>query len=354
MSRVSSLAILLLGLLGVVMAPASPSFAKSTAGAAARAAETSGRGTLQAAAEELLEEYHAAYGAIVAVRVPDAKVLALAGRSRVEPALGSDDLALRPWAPAASVFKLVTAAALLDGRKLAPETRVCFHGGMHALEQIHLLDVPRLDHNCETLGFAVGHSQNAVIAKLAHRFLDPEVLRRYAGELGFGEEIPFDRAVVPSIARVPAEPLAFARTAAGFTNVNLSPLHAALLANAIASEGWYRTPLAAGHRAMSPAAARLLGAMMIGTTQAGTARGAFHDSSGHALLPFSVAGKTGTLSRPDPYLAYSWFVGFAPADHPQIAFAVLLGNRTPSAVKAALVARRLLERHLPDATLAAR
>src|SRR5205823_5399875 len=115
--------------------------------------------SLQAVAEEILASSRVPYGAIAVVRVPDAKVLALAGHSEVEPALGADELVLSPWAPAASVFKLITAAALLDGRGVPPDEKVCFHGGSHALERIHLIDVPRLDRECETLSFAIAHSQ---------------------------------------------------------------------------------------------------------------------------------------------------------------------------------------------------
>jgi cell division protein FtsI/penicillin-binding protein 2 len=295
-------------------------------------------------AQALLAEARVPYGAIALVRVADAHVLALAAYSAREPELGSAELALAPWAPAASVFKLVTAAALLDGAGVEPGERVCFHGGMHALERTHLVDVPRLDRDCETLGFAIAHSQNAIIAKLAHRHLDPARLGHYAAALGFGEELPFDPPVIPSVARLPAEPLAFARTAAGFWNVSLSPLHAALLARAIAAGGEFRGPDGQGpaRRAMSEQAARTLGEMMVGTTLQGTARAAFHDADGRSRLPFPVAGKTGSLTRAAPYVAYSWFVGFAPADRPEVAFAVLIGNGEDRRVKAAQVAERLL------------
>jgi len=84
----------------------------------------------------------------------------------------------------------------------------------------------------------------------------------------------------------------------------------------------------------------------------GTAKGAFHDRKGHALLPVSVAGKTGTLSAQTDkgYLGYSWFVGFAPADHPKIAFAVVIGNQASWRIKAAYVGRRLVEEYLAETT----
>mgnify|MGYP000653298425 CR=1 FL=1 len=50
-----------------------------------------------------------------------------------------------------------------------------------------------------------------------------------------------------------------------------------------------------------------------------------------------------TLTRRDgKYLLYSWFVGFAPAQHPKIAFAVLLGNGDSRYVRAHQVAKDLL------------
>ena len=72
----------------------------------------------------------------------------------------------------------------------------------------------------------------------------------------------------------------------------------------------------------------------------GTARSSFVKGS-RRVLPFEVAGKTGTLAQRDPYLHYNWFVGFAPADNPRVAFSVVVGSEGPS-VKAAALARDVL------------
>jgi cell division protein FtsI/penicillin-binding protein 2 len=48
----------------------------------------------------------------------------------------------------------------------------------------------------------------------------------------------------------------------------------------------------------------------------------------------------------DGQLGYSWFVGFAPADRPKIAFAVLLGNSSTWPLKAHAVARQLVAEYL--------
>src|SRR5262249_20300246 len=128
----------------------------------------------------------------------------------------------------------------------------------------------------------------------------------------------------------------------------------ALGATAGAAGGGSRRRRGAPRGVMGPVAARRLAAMMVGTTRAGTARGAFHDGAGRLLLPFDVAGKTGTLTRHEPYLAYSWFVGFAPAHNPQVAFAVLVGNHEDWTVRAPQLARKLLEAQADSAFIASR
>lgn len=320
---------------------------------------------LQEAAEETLDTFQIPYGAAVVVSIPDGRVLALAGRSAVAPELGPEELALQAWAPAASVFKLVSAAALVSEGGLTAESRTCYHGGVSSVLADNLVDMPRIDRACATLAYGIGKSQNAILAKLATRHLTPERLARVARSLGFGREIPFDLPVEPSHLDVPDDQLEFARTAAGFWHSTLSPLHGALLAAAIANGGEMplprlieratgsegqplAIPAPRSRTVLSAAAAREVGRMMEETTRIGTAKGTFHDRKGRPLLPVSVAGKTGTLSAETDkgYVGYSWFVGFAPAERPQIAFAVALGNRATWRIKATYVARRLVSEYL--------
>src|SRR5215471_15348793 len=68
---------------------------------------------IQEATEGVLKAFQIPYGAAVVLSVPDGRVLALVGRSAVDQRLGPEELALRPWAPAASVFKVVSATALV-------------------------------------------------------------------------------------------------------------------------------------------------------------------------------------------------------------------------------------------------
>jgi cell division protein FtsI/penicillin-binding protein 2 len=315
---------------------------------------------MQRLAEKLLATHDGPYGTAVLVSVEDGRVLALAGRDRAHPDRPAPELALKPWAPAASVFKLVTAAALVE-RGVTPQTQVCYHDGVHALDGSNLTAHPRLDGECNNLSFAVAKSQNAIIARLAHEHLDGSALARAARALGFGEALGFDVAVAPSRFEAPAGGLELARAAAGFFHSTLSPLHGAWLAAVFARGGvaaplriverlWrgeQRLPLGETEprRVLDQETARTVGRMMVGTTRFGTARLGFHDRRGRALLPgIDVAGKTGTLNRVEkPFLGYSWFVGYAPAERPEVAVAVLLGNGAGQTARAHRVAGELLE-----------
>ena len=91
------------------------------------------------------------------------------------------------------------------------------------------------------------------------------------------------------------------------------------------------------------ATARAVGRMMVETTRRGTARRYFFDQRGNAFLPgIEAAGKTGTLANDEPYRGYTWFVGFAPVDDPQIAVAALVVNEPRWRIKGAYAAREAM------------
>src|SRR3954447_7965006 len=108
------------------------------------AAELTLNAGLQDAVEEVLAHYEVPFGAAVAISIPDGRVLALAGRSKIDPSLGAAELALRPWAPAASVFKVVAVSALVGEASLTASTRACYHGGVSAVLPENLIDLPTL------------------------------------------------------------------------------------------------------------------------------------------------------------------------------------------------------------------
>ena len=322
---------------------------------------------MQEATDEVLRVFAIPYAGAVVLSIPDGRVLAMVGRSAADPRLGAEELALHPWAPAASVFKVVSASALVELGGVSGATRTCYHGGVSSILPDNLVDIPAIDGRCDTLAYGLGKSQNAILAKLASRHLTTDALGRVGAAFGFGEAIPFELPVEPSHLDVPSDPLEFARTAAGFWHSTLSPMHGALLAATIANQGVMPAPTLVGravgmdgaplalpvatpHRVIAAATAREVGRMMELTTRIGTARATFNDKKGRRLLAVDVAGKTGTLGAETDrgYVGYSWFIGYAPADHPKIAFAVTLGNHPSWRIKATYVARRIVTEYLTE------
>jgi len=320
---------------------------------------------LQESALTIFENREVPYAGAVVLDVRDNAVLALAGHSSMDPEVDPVEIVASAWAPAASTFKLVTTAALLESGAVTPSTRACFSGGLHGIEDEMLTDDPARDTRCETLSSAVAHSYNLVIAKLAHKHLDQDGLVGVAHSLLFETQIPFEYTVERSPAHIPADPVERAKVAAGFWNVDLSPLHAATMASIFARGGIYQPPHIIDQvvgpegddlsparpkpgRTLSADTALAVGEMMKSTTTSGTARKSFTDPQGKPYIAdVVVAGKTGSLTgKRAPYLNYNWFIGYAPADRPEIAFAVLLANEPKWRIKAHYAARRLVQIYL--------
>ena len=273
------------------------------------------------------------------------------------------DVNLKAEAPAASIFKIVTAASLLQTPSLNAQTEQCYRGGGQSrIRADDLREDPNRDHVCASMATALGRSLNVVFARLAQHYLSPRSLTETANAFGFGAPTPFD---VPSEAPsidLPSDPLEFARAAAGFWHTTLSPLGAVAIAQTVAGGGVMLRPrivraLYSGahadwqansepvrvRRALPEARAHELTKMMRETVASGSAAKSFRDPSGRPYLgEIRVAGKTGTLARNEQNRFYTWFVGFAPADHPEVAVSALVVNTPVWRLKAPQLARDVL------------
>jgi peptidoglycan glycosyltransferase len=321
---------------------------------------------LQRAAMTQIGKYRMPEAGLLMMDVKTGRLLVYAsGVSGSEPY----DVNTRAEPPAASVFKVITGAALVEVAGLRSTTEQCYHGGKSRISAEELEDNPARDKWCTTLGQAMGRSINVVFGRLAQKHLKPEDLERMGGAFGFGSPIPFAVKNDAPRLKVPDNPTDFARTAAGFWNTTLSPLAAVCLGQTLASHGVSLEPiivdrvLEKGHliwqfdakptvvrRAIKPETASELTRMMTETVENGSARAAFRDPKGEAYLPgIGVAGKTGTLSDNEANRHYTWFVGFAPADQPEIAVAALVVNNPTWQIKAPLMARNLLRSYFAKA-----
>lgn len=314
---------------------------------------------LQERIEARLQRSKVPYAAVVALDPKTGAVLAMAEKRQAESWIGEHHGILRANAPAASVFKVITAAALLEAG-VAPDRAVRYHGGSRGIEAHHLEPSHR-DNAEATLSEALARSINPIFARLAVQQLTAGGLAATAEDFRFGRPLPFDLPVAPSRLEIDAGALALGRVAAGFEGSHLSPLHAALLAATVANDGVMMRPYVVATdslqpgktrrpaplaKVLQPKQAEALRQMMVGTVQAGSATRQFQpwpDRFSHV----AVAGKTGTLDvRGEQFAGYTWFVGFAPADDPKIAIAALAVNERGWWVRGPTLARHALLSYL--------
>jgi len=319
---------------------------------------------LQKESRKILDRGKVPVGAVVVLDVHNGDVLALADRYKPEhPAApqfgegGPQSLALRAFAPAASVYKIVTAAALLEAG-VSGSAAFPYLGGYHRVGPDHIAAPPK-GAPTATIGDGLSKSINGLFARLAAEKLDHDALDGVSNRFFFNQVLPFPVLSDASLAQVPRQPLERARMAAGFFHSKLTPLHAAVLAAAVAKDGMLPAPrlverivaadgtieeAPAPHalgRAVEAETARAVAKMLRQTTEDGTARRSFSKVP-KALEGIDVAGKTGTLTDNTTSTDYTWFVGFAPAQSPRVAFAVLVGNGPLWYVRATDVARDVL------------
>ena len=305
---------------------------------------------LQKELEKILSRAQAISGAATLVDARTGQVLAAAELGDQK----SGSLLFDPIAPAASVFKLVTTAALYEKTQVTPMTRVCTHGGNRGIEREHLTPAKGSGTVCGKFAHALGVSRNAVYAQLATQKLLRADLLEVAENMGFGATLQLDIRGKLGTLDVPYNDLEFARTAAGFENSQLSVFGGAQLALVIASGGLRRSmhfrstePAGEEHRVLSKQTARRIRNAMEVTIHSGTARSSFVDERGRSTVgPVQVAGKTGTLKPHADGPTSSWFVGFAPSEDPRVVVSVLLQNPDKWHRRGHEVGRDLLKAYL--------
>jgi len=314
---------------------------------------------VQRAAVSQMKRYRVPEGGVVMLDVKTGRVIAYASYVHSGEKF---DVNVRAEAPAASVFKMVTGATLVEKAGLNARTEQCYHGGRSRIDASELEDNPKRDKWCATLAMAMGRSLNVVFARLAKKHITPEELTEMAGAFGFGAPVRFVAENEPPQINVPDNPLEFARTSAGFWNSTLSPLAAATMAQTVGNGGVTLEPrivrsVYAGNkqiwespdepvvvrRAIKPETSEQLRKMMIQTVASGSAFKSFHDGKGRPFLPgMQIAGKTGTLTKHKANRHYTWFVGFAPAHDPEVAISALVVNTPLWHIKAPVLARNVL------------
>lgn len=289
-------------------------------------------------------------GAVVALDVADGAVRALVSQPTFDPAaldagLGAADDAAQPLFnratqgryPPGSTLKAVTlAAALSEG--LTRLDAIVDDGG-DAIESFDGYGVRCNNAPDGVIRFDIAHafaySCNLTFARLG-RDLGRERWLAHGRAFGLDDAVPFPLATAAGqLSNDAAMPLPELVSAAfGQGEVLVTPLHMALVAAAAAGDGRLPTPYlladvpgvrwwsigderGAWRRAMRPGVAEGVRRAMVTAAEVGYL-GAARRPGGPTL-----GGKTGTAEVSDG-APHAWFIGFAPAEAPKVAVAVLV------------------------------
>jgi penicillin-binding protein A len=272
-----------------------------------------------------------------------------------------------------SSFKVVTGSAGLDTGKVTPDTpfvdtgtyvvfggKVTNYGGeVYGPNDFTTAMTLSINTTFAKVGNLLGRKRLIAGAQRYGFYQTPPL------ELPAGEVMPSGRYGKNGLLSPDAfmDPLAVAWAACGQERLLATPLQMALVAGGVANGGRVMKPyylqeiVTPDGRvvrttqpeqwlvATKPATADELNLMMQRVVNAGTATAA-------ALEGIQVAGKTGTAEKGDG-TNLAWFIGFAPAEDPQIAIAVVIedtqstGGEAAAPLAAAVIKAALAQPALP-------
>jgi peptidoglycan glycosyltransferase len=251
-----------------------------------------------------------------------------------------------------SIFKVVTAAAALDTGKYTPESEFddpgyCIEYG----DKVRNAGDPESPERFGRLTLFQGleHSVNSVFCKIGIR-LGAKTILDYTKRFGFYSLPPLE---TPANERATSglyekgrlffpkndSDVDSGRLAFGQERMLVTPLQMAMVAAGVANNGVVMRPYVVDRieqpngslvtrtsphvlgRAIKPQTAADLTSMMQAVVTGGTGTAA-------QISGISVAGKTGTAETGNSGINTTWFIAFAPADHPRVAVAVVLQNQT--------------------------
>lgn len=271
--------------------------------------------------------------------------------------------ALSTTYPPGSTFKLLVAAAALESGDYEPDSVIAAPQQLQLPQSNSILGnfggVACSPSDEMTLAQALTISCNTAFAQLGMD-LGEAPLSDTATAFGFSSRFEVPMRSVASNFPTDLGPAEIALSSIGQASVTTTPLQMATIAATIGNNGTQMAPYSVQTvrnpdlepisetspeelgKPISIGTADALTAMMVDVVKSGSGRAA-------AISGVEVAGKTGTAQTTDEAAPHAWFVGFAPADDPQIAVAVIvehggsLGSEATGGAVAAPIARAVLQ-----------
>lgn len=315
---------------------------------------------------KLLRQYSSDYSTIVVIDNNTGNILSVNSYSKIK-GEEVDEMIFSNKNPAASLFKIITAATLLEEKKVAVNSIYSFSGRSTTLYRNQLGDKKNYWNQQQDFETAFAKSNNVVFGKAAINNITAEQLTEMATKFGFNKPVLQDLEMDASKLFCPEDQYTLAELASGFnTGTLISPIHAAMLASVVANDGLYVTPKLVQsykqldneyvyvsdlefnpQRVYSSRTAGLLSRLMNATVTEGTARGSFRKMSRDLFHKLNLGGKTGSITGGFPHGKRDWFTVFAKPKDPMlgsgISIAVMNVNTNHWYVKSSYLAKNIIE-----------
>ena len=272
--------------------------------------------------------------------------------------------------PAASIFKIITAAAAIEICGMDPKTELYFNGRKHTLYKRQLREKKNKYTNKITLKDSFAQSVNPVFGKIGALYLGKNVIDEYASGFAFNKEINFELPVCTSVINVTEKPYQQAEIASGFNrNTQISPLHGALISCAILNNGnmpeptiidkivndngdiVYKNEYLTINQAISPKTCDKMKILMEETVKSGTVKKAFRRAKRDKILKrLNIGGKTGSINSNTHNVRYDWFVGFAEEKNGanKVAISVIVAHDKYIGIRSFQYARYAFRKYFQD------
>jgi cell division protein FtsI/penicillin-binding protein 2 len=329
--------------------------------------------TFNPALEEFIKRqlslYHPDYTSIVVIDNDNGHILAAVDYARQKNIFGRD-LAFTNTHPAASIFKVITAADLLENTHIKTDTEFSFTGRSTTLYRHQLKEPPqsrRRQRWLRTLDLqkAFATSNNVIFGRSAIENLTPAGLKKMAEKFGFNKRLVEGINLEPSVFSMASDQYNLAEFSSGLNDKTLmSPVHGAVIGSIIANGGILRypvviksleglndkkiiyPPLKRDEAVLTPRSSEDLRILFQATVTQGTARASFRRSRS-LLEKLEIGGKTGSLTGGEPYGKRDWFVSYAKSLEDKndrgISICVMIVNQKRWYVKSSLIAKNIIE-----------
>ena len=314
----------------------------------------------------LLTQYKPDYAAAVVIEPSTGRILALSSFVRDGEPVGN--LTVHSGFPAASLFKIVTAAAVIDQDISTPDTIYEYNGKDTSLYKKNVLRHKRNKWTRSvSLSTAFGKSINTVFGRMGVFEVGRDGLIEYSDIFGFDQPLPVDLVVDASQVQIePENDWSVAEAASGYTkSITISPVHAAMMVAAIVNDGVAVEPRLIkdayflngpkiysstqnSQQILDSSTAQDLRVLMRKTVTHGSARKRFRGFFRGRYADLDVGGKTGSLTGKNPKGRTEWFAGYGDSGTEQIAVAAVVVNKEKWQVKPSTLARKIIEEYFKN------